>query len=326
MGAPRLTMAVLMLSVFTVSMGFGIVLPALPFLLDTGIGGEATQVSRATGLLTGLYTFSLFLFAPTWGRLSDRHGRRDILLLGLLGFSATSLAFAFFESLPAIYAERFLSGLFAAAVTPVALATASDLAGSDTARARSLTFVSMAGVGGFLLGPMMGVFIARGATSLLPVLGNLGTLVVPLTVNALIALLVALAVIYFVPINSANRERFSLPSAFAIINAVEASEPNACLALEMFRISVAKQIAGMIVALGGIDTLIFTGGIGENDAVARAGIVERLSWCGIRLDGDHDRDGCNPRSAKNGQTTVLALKSREDDEIARHTRVLARGG
>ena len=215
MGAPRLTMAVLMLSVFTVSMGFGIVLPALPFLLDTGIGGEATQISRATGLLTGLYTFSLFLFAPTWGRLSDRHGRRDILLLGLLGFSATSLAFAFFESLPAIYAERFLSGLFAAAVTPVALAAASDLAGSNTARARSLTFVSMAGVSGFLLGPMMGVFIARGATSLLPVLGNFGTLVVPLTVNALIALLVALAVIYFVPINSGDRERFSLPSASA---------------------------------------------------------------------------------------------------------------
>lgn len=110
------------------------------------------------------------------------------------------------------------------------------------------------------------------------------------------------------------------------INAVEASEPNARLALEMLRISVAKQIAGMIVVLGGIDTLVFTGGIGENDAGARAGIVERLSWCGIRLDGGHDRDGCNPHSAVSGPTTVLVLTSREDDEIARHTHLLAREG
>lgn len=204
-------MAVLMLSVFTVSMGFGIVLPALPFLLSAGTGGNAAQVARSTGMLTGLYTFSLFLFAPTWGRLSDRHGRRGILLFGLLGFSATSLAFAFFESLLAIYAERFMSGLFAAAVTPVALAAVSDLATSDTARARNLTSVSIAGVSGFLLGPMMGVFIARGAASLLPALGNLGTLVVPLAVNALLAVLVAFAVIFVVPLKPGLRTSFSLP-------------------------------------------------------------------------------------------------------------------
>ena len=204
-GVPRIKMAVLMLSVFTVSMGFGIVLPALPFLLDARTGGDVAQVSRDTGLLTGLYTFSLFLFAPAWGRLSDRHGRRGILLLGLLGFSVTSLAFAFFESLSAIYAERFLSGLFAAAVTPVALAAVADLAGDETARARGLTFVSIAGVGGFLLGPMMGVFIARSAVFLLPGLGNLGTLVIPLSVNAVIALLAALAVVFFLPMKLNGR-------------------------------------------------------------------------------------------------------------------------
>ena len=112
-GVPRSAMAVLMLSVFTVSMGFGIVLPALPFLIEQllGINGDVKQVARATGLLTGLYTLSLFLFASAWGRLSDRVGRRTVLLIGLIGFSATSMTFAFVESLPAIYAERFLSGL-----------------------------------------------------------------------------------------------------------------------------------------------------------------------------------------------------------------------
>jgi len=44
-----------------------------------------------TGLLTGLYTLSLFLFAPAWGWMSDRYGRRTILLIGLIGFSATIL-------------------------------------------------------------------------------------------------------------------------------------------------------------------------------------------------------------------------------------------
>ena len=153
-GVPRSTMAVLMLSVFTVSMGFGIVLPALPFLIERLLGssGDATQIARSTGLLIGLYTLSLFLFASAWGRLSDHLGRRAILLIGLVGFSATSMSFAFVQSLPAIYAERFLSGMFAAAVTPVALAAVGDIAATESERARYLTFVSLAGVSGFLLG------------------------------------------------------------------------------------------------------------------------------------------------------------------------------
>ncbi len=107
------------------------------------------------------------------------------------------------------------------------------------------------------------------------------------------------------------------------LNAVACKAPGARLALEMFRISVAKQIAGMIVALGGIDTLVFTGGIGEHDADARDGIVQRLSWCGIRLDNLHNRAGRNPLSAENGLPQVLTLPSREDDEIARITASLA---
>lgn len=123
-GIPPSTMVVLMLSVFTVSMGYGIILPLLPYLIERllGASGDAVSVSSSTGLLTGIYTLSLFLFATVWGHLSDRFGRRLILLIGLVGFSATMLTFAFFENLPALYAERFLSGMFAAAVTPVALA------------------------------------------------------------------------------------------------------------------------------------------------------------------------------------------------------------
>src|SRR5450756_1633375 len=96
-GVPFSTLAVLMLSVFTVSMGYGIILPLLPYLIERllGAGADTAQVSRATGLLTGLYTLSLFLFAPVWGHLSDRYGRRRMLLIGLIGFSTTMLTFAF---------------------------------------------------------------------------------------------------------------------------------------------------------------------------------------------------------------------------------------
>ena len=86
-------MTALMLAVFTVSVGFGVVLPLLPYLIERllGVGVQSAQVSRHTGLLTAVYTFSLFLFAPMWGRLSDWRGSRGVLLFGLLGFGLTQI-------------------------------------------------------------------------------------------------------------------------------------------------------------------------------------------------------------------------------------------
>jgi len=88
---------------------------------------RAAQVSRHTGLLTAVCTLSLFLFAPLWGRLADRRGPRGVLLVGLLGFGITMLVFSFTESLTTVYAERFASGMFAAAVAPVAAAVVGSL-------------------------------------------------------------------------------------------------------------------------------------------------------------------------------------------------------
>jgi MFS family permease len=192
-GISPATMAALMLAVFTVSVGFGVVLPLLPYLIERllGEGVVAAQVSRHTGLLTAVYTLSLFLFAPMWGRLSDRRGPRGVLLGGLLGFGATMLVFSFVESLAAVYAERFLSGMFAAAVTPVAAAAIGSFTTTEQARARRLAFVSMAGIAGFLLGPMLGVFIARFATDLFTLAMPAGSVAIPLAATAVLAFLVA---------------------------------------------------------------------------------------------------------------------------------------
>lgn len=197
-GVPTVTLLVLMMSVFTVSIGYGIVLPMLPTLIERlqGSAGDAAGVSRATGLLTGLYTLALFLFAPLWGHLSDRFGRRPVLFVGLAGFGATMLTFAFIETLFAVYAERFLSGMFAAAVTPVALALIGDLATTEIARARRLTFVSLAGITGFLLGPMTGTFLTQGTARWLPFTDSAGgSLTVPLAGTALLSILVSIAVL-----------------------------------------------------------------------------------------------------------------------------------
>ena len=198
---PMGVMAVLMASVFTVSMGFGVVLPLLPYLIERllGAGGNAGQVAQSTGMLTGLYMFALFLFAPMWGKLSDRYGRRNILVIGLTGFGATMATFASIETLAAVYAERFLSGTFAAAVTPVALAAIGDIAAPDQTRARRLTFVSLAGVTGFLLGPMVGVFIAQGAAGVLPANSSTGSLAFPLAATAILAFILAASAMGLLP-------------------------------------------------------------------------------------------------------------------------------
>jgi MFS family permease len=200
-GVPRATMATLMLAVFTVSVGFGIVLPLLPYLIERllGAGVEAAQVSRHTGLLTAVYTFSLFVFAPMWGRLADRRGPRGVLLVGLLGFGVTMLVFSFVESLTAVYAERFLSGMFAAAVTPVAAAVIGNFATTEQGRARHLAFVSTAGIAGFLLGPMLGVFVTRFAAGFFTRAMPAGSVAISLAATALLAFLVASAVAFAVP-------------------------------------------------------------------------------------------------------------------------------
>lgn len=157
--APAL--AAMLLAVSTVSAGYGIVLPVLPLMLQVIDGpNAAVEISRHTGLLTGLHALALFLFAPVWGRLSDQYGRRIILCIGLFGFGASLLLATLKLSIGLLYVERFVTGVFAAGITPVASAVIADQGGSDEWRARRIAWVSMAAISGFLLGPMLSGFLA----------------------------------------------------------------------------------------------------------------------------------------------------------------------
>jgi acetate kinase len=100
------------------------------------------------------------------------------------------------------------------------------------------------------------------------------------------------------------------------------SNPDARLAIDMFCYSVRKQIAAMMAALGGVDLIVFTGGIGENDGEVRASICAGLSWAGVSLDATHNRSNHAPVSNA-PVARVLILPSQEDEQIARHTGIIA---
>jgi acetate kinase len=97
------------------------------------------------------------------------------------------------------------------------------------------------------------------------------------------------------------------------------SNADARLAIAMFCYSVCKQVAAMIAALGGVDLLVFAGGIGENDAEVRAAICAGLSWLGVSIDRAQNKATQNPVSDPTSRCAVYVLPSQEDEQIARHT-------
>lgn len=144
---------------FILSLGYGIVLPVLPFMLASALGEAASSdVAWHTGLLTGIYMLAIFLFAPVWGYISDRVGRRVVILVGLAGFSAAMLWLAVVRDIALIYGARVLAGIFAAAVVPVVFALVSD-SGLRT-RAQAFAWLSAASALGFLFGPALSGWLA----------------------------------------------------------------------------------------------------------------------------------------------------------------------
>lgn len=189
----------LVLSIFAVTVGYGIALPILPFLVERLAGTlDPATTSRHTGLLAAIYTLALFLFAPLWGKLSDRRGRWFIMIIGLIGFSTSLAIFPIVENLPLLYLGRFLDGLFAAAVTPAVYALVGDRAPSNEWRAYRFTLLNLAGTAGFLVGPMLGGLALRAARQF-TIGGAESDFRVPFLATAAFAFLAVVLVWKFVP-------------------------------------------------------------------------------------------------------------------------------
>ena len=118
-------------------------------------------------------------------------------------------------------------------------------------------------------------------------------------------------------------------SDMRILHKAAATNVNAQLAIDMFCYSIAKQIGAMTTALNGIDTLVFTGGIGEHDAVARQLICDHLAYLKIELidEGDANisitiKENIQTISAANSACAVRVINTQENAQIARHAAIL----
>jgi len=142
-------LVIIFLTVFIDLVGFGMVLPVLPFYAEH-YGATAYVI----GLMATSYSFMQFLFAPLWGRLSDRVGRRPIIIMSLLG-SAISLAwFGLATSLTGLFVSRMFAGTFAANI-PTAQAYIADVTTSEN-RAKGMGLIGAAFGLGFIFGPSLG--------------------------------------------------------------------------------------------------------------------------------------------------------------------------
>lgn len=146
-------MPVLFLIVVVDLIGFGVIIPLLPFY------AEYYQASPAeVGLLMAVYSAAQFLAAPFWGRLSDRIGRRPVLL-GTIGAAALSyILLGFAESLFMLFLARAIGGLMAGNIS-TAFAYAADVTTKEN-RAKGMGMVGAAFSIGFILGPAIGGILA----------------------------------------------------------------------------------------------------------------------------------------------------------------------
>lgn len=153
-------MALLGAVVFLVALGYGAGLPLIQPYLARYLGPDAAQrMAWHVGMLGGVYTFALFVFAPTWGRLSDRHGRAKVLMAGFAAFLVGSVAAALAPNLGAVYVARLLAGAGAAAIMPTAQAYVADIS-SSADRSRRFVLLGSASFLGFVAGPPFGTWLA----------------------------------------------------------------------------------------------------------------------------------------------------------------------
>lgn len=141
----------IMVLLMTVFIGFGIIIPVLPAMVES-----KGEVNFHLALLLSLYSAASFLMSPVWGGLSDRWGRKPILLIGLFGFGVSFFIFGMSgHHLGWMYTSRIIGGLFSGAVTSCAVAYVADITTEEN-RTKGMGLVGMAIGLGFIFGPPIG--------------------------------------------------------------------------------------------------------------------------------------------------------------------------
>jgi DHA1 family tetracycline resistance protein-like MFS transporter len=171
----RPAIAFILITLFLDILGIGLLIPILPKLIEQLSGGNVASASATFGALAALYSAMQFLCSPLLGSLSDRYGRRPIILFSLLGSGLDYLLLAWAPTLPWFFLGRIISGVTGASIT-AASAYIADVSPPER-RAQNFGLIGAAFGLGFIAGPVLG-----------GVLGNAG-LRVPFYVAAGLTLL-----------------------------------------------------------------------------------------------------------------------------------------
>jgi DHA1 family multidrug resistance protein-like MFS transporter len=152
--------AILFFTMVVVMMGFGLIIPIMPFYIQS-FGAGGTEL----GMLMAVFSIMQFLFSPLWGSLSDRIGRKPLLLLGAVGNALSLLLMGLSSSLWMLFVSRALAGILSSATMPTAMAFIADST-DEEGRGAGMGIIGAAMGVGMILGPAVGGFLADGSMQL----------------------------------------------------------------------------------------------------------------------------------------------------------------
>ena len=150
----RRNILILFFSLAVVMLGFGIVIPILPFYVEK-FGASGSSL----GLLMASFAVMQFIFAPIWGGISDRYGRKPVLMLGVLGNALAHLLFGLSTQLWMLFAARAMAGILSAATMPAAMAYIGDST-SERERGSGMGILRAAVGVGIIVGPGLGGWLS----------------------------------------------------------------------------------------------------------------------------------------------------------------------
>lgn len=148
-------LAILAVTLFIDLLGFGLILPLLPVYIRH-YGGQPW----VGGMLLACFSVMQFVFSPIWGRVSDRYGRRPMILMSLCGSAISFLAFGLAPNLAVLFLARVAAGILSAASLPTAQAYIADVTTPEK-RASGMAVLGASFGLGFALGPLIGGYFSR---------------------------------------------------------------------------------------------------------------------------------------------------------------------
>lgn len=273
-------------------LGIGLVVPILPRLVESFVGNDTTQGAFFVGALAASYSLMQFVFSPIMGSLSDRFGRRPVLLLSLFGSGFDYLLLAFAPSLAWFFLGRVVAGLCGASIGTAA-AYIADVSPPEK-RAQNFGLIGMSFGLGFVAGPLLSAFLGTldltlpGPLASLTGVTVLSGLRVPFLVAAGLSFANAMYGLFVVPesLPEDRRRAFSWARANPIgtLSALSKYTVVRGLALTLFLVGVAQRCLETTWVLYtehrfGWDikaTGVSLGVVGITAAVVQGGLVRRV--------------------------------------------------